>query len=207
MHLRGNLMLLLAAFIWGTTFVAQMVGMDGLGPFTYAAARYILGLLFLVGLWYAWRSSREGAKRAGTYRPGWKAGLGAGCIMMVATSLQQVAMLYTTAGKTAFITALYIIFVPLGAVLLGKRIHPENWAGAAMALLGLYFLSISRSHRSASARRAVSSRHLALRQWPCSLSSTPGLPSSTAASCRRAWPLRCRSWGRSTRSRGRRPSS
>ncbi len=115
MHLRGNLMLLLAAFIWGTTFVAQMVGMDGLGPFTYAAARYILGLLFLVGLWYAWRSSREGAKRAGTYRPGWKAGLGAGCIMMV---------------------------VPLGAVLLGKRIHPENWAGAAMALLGLYFLSI-----------------------------------------------------------------
>ena len=142
MHLRGNLMLLLAAFIWGTTFVAQMVGMDGLGPFTYAAARYILGLLFLVGLWYAWRGSREGAKRAGTYRPGWKAGLGAGCIMMVATSLQQVAMLYTTAGKTAFITALYIIFVPLGAVLLGKRIHPENWVGAAMALLGLYFLSI-----------------------------------------------------------------
>ena len=70
MHLRGNLMLLLAAFIWGTTFVAQMVGMDGLGPFTYAAARYILGLLFLVGLWYAWRGSREGAKRAGTYRAG-----------------------------------------------------------------------------------------------------------------------------------------
>ena len=49
MHLRGNLMLLLAAFIWGTTFVAQMVGMDG--PFTYAAARYIVGLLFLAGLW------------------------------------------------------------------------------------------------------------------------------------------------------------
>ena len=142
MHLRGNLMLLLAAFIWGTTFVAQMVGMDGLGPFTYAAARYILGFLFLVGLWYAWRGQREGAKRAGTYRAGWKAGLGAGCIMLVATSLQQVAMLYTTAGKTAFITALYIILVPLGAVLLGKRIHLENWIGAVLALAGLYFLSI-----------------------------------------------------------------
>jgi drug/metabolite transporter (DMT)-like permease len=134
MHLRGNLMLLLAAFIWGTTFVAQMVGMDGLGPFTYAAARYILGFLFLVGLWYAWRGQREGTKRAGTYRAGWKAGLGAGCIMLVATSLQ--------AGKTAFITALYIIFVPLGAVLLGKRIHLENWIGAALALVGLYLLSI-----------------------------------------------------------------
>ena len=60
MHLRGNLMLLLAAFIWGTTFVAQMVGMDGLGPFTYAAARYLLGFLFLVGLWYAWRGSARG---------------------------------------------------------------------------------------------------------------------------------------------------
>ncbi len=137
MHLRGNLMLLLAAFIWGTTFVAQMVGMDGLGPFTYAAARYILGFLFLVGLWYVWKGPRETAKRAGTYRSGWKAGLGAGCIMFVATSLQQVAMLYTTAGKTAFITALYIIFVPLGAVILGKRIHIENWIGAFLALIGL----------------------------------------------------------------------
>ncbi|MFV0635375.1 DMT family transporter [Mitsuokella sp. WILCCON 0060] len=142
MHLRGNLMLLLAAFIWGTTFVAQMVGMDGLGPFTYAAARYILGFLFLVGLWYTWKGPRETAKRAGTYHAGWKAGLGAGCIMFVATSLQQVAMLYTTAGKTAFITALYIILVPLGAVLLGKRIHIENWIGAFLALAGLYFLSI-----------------------------------------------------------------
>ncbi|WP_432647134.1 DMT family transporter [Mitsuokella sp.] len=142
MHLRGNLMLLLAAFIWGTTFVAQMVGMEGLGPFTYAAARYILGFLFLVGLWYTWKGPRETAKRAGTYHAGWKAGLGAGCIMFVATSLQQVAMLYTTAGKTAFITALYIILVPLGAVLLGKRIHIENWIGAFLALAGLYFLSI-----------------------------------------------------------------
>lgn len=142
MHLRGNLMLLLAAFIWGTTFVAQMVGMDGLGPFTYAAARYLLGFLFLLGLWYVWRGPRQTAKRAGTYHAGWKAGLGAGCIMFVATSLQQVAMLYTTAGKTAFITALYIIFVPLGAVFLGKRIHAENWLGAVLALAGLYFLSI-----------------------------------------------------------------
>ena len=142
MHLRGNLMLLLAAFIWGTTLVAQMVGMDGLGPFTYAAARYLLGFLFLLGLWYFWRGPRQTAKRAGTYHAGWKAGLGAGCIMFVATSLQQVAMLYTTAGKTAFITALYIIFVPLGAAFLGKRIHAENWLGALLALAGLYFLSI-----------------------------------------------------------------
>jgi drug/metabolite transporter (DMT)-like permease len=118
--MKGNLMLLLAAFIWGTTFVAQMVGMDGLGPFTYAMARYLLGLLFLIGVWYVKRGQRAGQIRKGLYHPGWRAGLGAGTFMFIASSLQQVAMLYTTAGKTAFITALYIVLVPLGAVVLAK---------------------------------------------------------------------------------------
>ena len=142
MRLKGSLLLFGAAFIWGTTFVAQMVGMDGLGPFTYAMARYSLGLLFLLGLWHALRGQREQAKQRGTYHPGWRAGFGAGAIMFVGTSLQQVAMLYTTAGKTAFITALYIILVPLGAAVLGKKIYGENWAGALAALAGLYLLSI-----------------------------------------------------------------
>ena len=135
-------MLLGAAFIWGTTFVAQVVGMDGLGPFTYAMARYLLGLLFLIGLWYSRRAQRTEKRRQGLYHPGWWAGLGAGSFMFIGTSLQQVAMLYTTAGKTAFITALYIILVPLGAAALGKKIYGENWMGAALALAGLYLLSI-----------------------------------------------------------------
>lgn len=142
MQLKGLLLLLGAAFIWGTTFVAQMVGMDGLGPFTYAMSRYLLGLLFLIGLWYAFGRKRAEAKAQGLYHPGWRAGFGAGMIMLVGTSLQQVAMQYTTAGKTAFITALYIILVPLGAAVLGKKIHGENWVGAVVALVGLYLLSI-----------------------------------------------------------------
>ena len=142
MRLKGSLLLFCAAFIWGTTFVAQMVGMDGLGPFTYAMARYSLGFLFLLGLWYALRGQRAQARQRGTYHPGWRAGFGSGAIMFLATSLQQVAMLYTTAGKTAFITALYIILVPLGAAVLGKKIYGENWAGALAALAGLYLLSI-----------------------------------------------------------------
>ena len=142
MQLKGLALLFGAAFIWGTTFVAQMAGMDGLGPFTYAMSRYFLGLLFLIGLWYVLQKKRAEKKAQGLYHPGWRAGLGAGMIMFVATSLQQVAMLYTTAGKTAFITALYIILVPLGAALLGRKIHGENWAGAAAALAGLYLLSI-----------------------------------------------------------------
>lgn len=142
MQLKGALLLFGAAFIWGTTFVAQMAGMDGLGPFTYAMSRYLLGLLFLIGLWHVLRKKRAEEKARGQYQSGWHAGLGAGLIMFAATSLQQVAMLYTTAGKTAFITALYIILVPLGAALLGRKIHGENWAGAAVALAGLYLLSI-----------------------------------------------------------------
>ncbi len=142
MRLRGNLLLITAAFIWGTTFVAQQVGMGALGPFSYAAARYVLGLAAVLLIWYGYRGSRRIARQQGTYQSGWRAGVGAGCIMFIASSLQQVAMQYTTAGKTSFITCLYIIFVPIFSVLLKKHIRPENWAGAVLALLGLYFLCV-----------------------------------------------------------------
>ena len=137
LQIRGTLMLLLAAFIWGTTFVAQMTGMENLEPFSYAASRFFLGFIFLVGLWiYRLRF------RTSNHVSGFKAGLGAGLFMFIASSLQQVSMLYTTAGKAAFITCLYIIFVPLASVFLRKKIRPENWIGAILAICGLYLLAI-----------------------------------------------------------------
>lgn len=143
MRLKGNLLLLGAAFIWGTTFVTQMTGMEQLGPFTYAMSRYLLAVIFMLGMWCGNRGVRERERAAGSYRSGWRAGLIAGAFMLVATSLQQLAMVYTTAGKTAFITALYIIIVPLGAMLLfRKKMHGENWGGAIVAIVGLYMLSI-----------------------------------------------------------------
>jgi len=142
MRLRGIVMLLAAAFIWGTTFVAQAVGMDEIGPFSYAAARFFLGFLSLLIIWRGFRSNREEERRRGTYASGWKAGLMAGLIMFAASSMQQVALLYTTAGKTAFITCLYIIFVPVFAVFLHRRIRAENWLGALLALTGLYLLAV-----------------------------------------------------------------
>ncbi len=145
MRWRGNLFLLLAAFIWGTTFVAQQVGMDRLGPFTYAAARYFLGMVSLAVVWYGYRSVRQAAQRAGSYRSGWRAGMGAGLIMFCASSLQQFGMQYTSVGKASFITCLYLIFVPLGGVFLKQHIRRENWAGAVLALLGLYFLCVRES--------------------------------------------------------------
>ena len=142
MQLRGTLMLLMASFFWGTTFVAQMTGMDNLGPFSYAASRFTLGFIFLLIVWFTQGKNRRREQRAGRYRPGFIAGIGSGLFMFIASSLQQVSMLYTTAGKAAFITCLYIVFVPLGAVILGKLIRAENWIGAFLALFGLYLLAI-----------------------------------------------------------------
>ena len=141
MQLRGNLMLLAASFFWGTTFVAQILGMEGLGPYTYAACRFALGTLFMWALWYAYRGKRADQRRAGTFRSGFRAGIPVGLAMFVGVTLQQVALLYTTAGKTAFITTLYIVLVPLAAVLLGQRVRALQWCGAFLSFAGVYFLS------------------------------------------------------------------
>jgi len=143
MQLRGALMLLGASFFWGTTFVAQMSGMDGLGPFSYAAPRYFAGFLAMLAVMYFTRKERLRDRRAGKYGRGFLAGIICGVFLFAASSFQQVAMVYTTAGKAAFITCLYIIFVPLASSLLGKKIRTENWVGAFLAITGLYFLAIS----------------------------------------------------------------
>ena len=141
MHLRGTLMLLAASFFWGTTFVAQILGMEGLGPYTYAAARFALGVLFIGALWFLYCDKRAEQRRAGTFRSGFRAGIPVGLAMFVGVTLQQVALLYTTAGKTAFITTVYIVLVPLAAVLLGQRVRAVQWGGAVLAFAGVYFLS------------------------------------------------------------------
>ncbi|AOH49017.1 multidrug DMT transporter permease [Selenomonas sp. oral taxon 920] len=141
MRLRGTLMLLAASFFWGTTFVAQILGMDGLGPYTYAAARFALGVLFIGALWLLYRDKRAEQRRAGTFRSGFRAGIPVGLAMFIGVTLQQVALLYTTAGKTAFITTVYIVLVPFAAVLLGQRVRAVQWGGAILAFAGVYFLS------------------------------------------------------------------
>lgn len=140
--MRGYLCLLMTSFLWGTTFVAQMAGMDDIGPFTYCMWRFMIGFFVVLAIWRLFKGQRKKAQQLGKWQSGWKYGMGAGCIMFLGSALQQVAMLYTTAGKTAFITCLYIILVPLFARLIGKKIHAENWLGAVVAVTGLYCLSI-----------------------------------------------------------------
>ena len=142
MQIKGTLMLLGAAFFWGTTFVAQLEGMDGLGPFSYAAARYLTGFLSLLVILIFTRKSRAVERRKKNYQRGFLIGLIIGVILFIASSMQQIALQYSTAGKAAFITCLYIVFVPLGAKFLGKIIRRENWLGAGLAIVGLYLLAV-----------------------------------------------------------------
>lgn len=154
-RLRGSLALFAAALIWGTTFVAQSVGMEGIGPFTYGAARYVVAVPVVLLLWLFFTPKRRAAKAAGTYRSGFAAGALVGVILFLGTTSQQVGMQYTTVGKTAFITCLYLVFVPLASVFFGSRIRLLHWGGAILALFGLYCLSMKDGFSSLSYGDAI----------------------------------------------------
>lgn len=151
----GNIMLFTTAFIWGTAFVAQRVGMEHIEPFTFSASRYLLATLVLIPIIYFLdKRSKRIAQASGTYRPltaeEKKAenkgiligGSICGVILFVASSFQQVGLVYTTAGKAGFITALYIVLVPIFGLLLHKKITWLTWLGVALATVGLYLLCI-----------------------------------------------------------------
>lgn len=134
-------MLLLTAFIWGFAFVAQRVGMDYVGPFTFNGIRFALGAISLLPLiWYFGRrhDQADGAAHAGC----WRIGLLSGTILFIAASLQQIGLVDTTAGKAAFITCLYIVLVPLSGLFLKQRIAANTWIGAFFAVTGLYLLCV-----------------------------------------------------------------
>ena len=143
---RSELLLLLTAIIWGTAFVAQRVGMDYLGPHTFNGVRFLLGSLVLIP--FALREPRlhPGQKLLPPFmqsRPLFWAGLMAGLLLFAGAASQQIGLVYTTAGKAAFITGLYIIIVPFLGLFWGQRIRPNGWLGALLALWGLYLLSIT----------------------------------------------------------------
>ena len=147
----ANALLLVTAAVWGLAFVAQRVGMDYVGPFTFNAVRFALGAAVLTAIIRGRvlrESGRAGAaKTAASGFPGGEAargGLLLGVVLFVASSFQQMGMVYTTAGKAGFITGLYVVLVPLaGALLLGERHGMHIWAGALLAAAGLYLLSVT----------------------------------------------------------------
>ena len=140
--MRSNLMLLMAATIWGMGFVAQRLGMDHMGPYTFNGLRFLLGALSLLPLLW-WLKSRQPVAVAGDHRQLLTGGVLAGLVLFCAASLQQVGLLYTTAAKAGFITGLYIILVPVLGLLLRHKSGLNTWIGAIIALAGLYVLSVT----------------------------------------------------------------
>lgn len=130
-------MLLLTAFIWGTAFVAQRSGMDFIGPITFQCIRSLLGFFSLLPVVF-YRKKRLGAALR---MPALSGVLSCGLILAAASTLQQAGIQYTPAGKAGFISALYVVLVPLLGLLIGRRVRKLVWAGVALALLGLYLLS------------------------------------------------------------------
>ena len=143
---RADALLLLTAIIWGFAFVAQRVGMDYVGPFTFNGVRFALGSLSLVPLLLLTKSSASPAKLLVPQASRKTKVLGsaaAGLFLFSGASLQQVGLVYTTAGNAGFITGLYVVIVPILGLFLGQRTYMGAWLGAVLATLGLYFLSIT----------------------------------------------------------------
>lgn len=137
----GAMMLLLASIIWGVAFVAQSAGMDYVGPYTFTAVRSALAALGLGVLIFIF--DRVGVSPKNTDRKLlWRAGLILGVVMTVASNLQQIGLVTTSAGKAGFITSLYIVFVPVFGLLIKRKPHFMLWFCVFVALAGLYFLSI-----------------------------------------------------------------
>ncbi|MEN6340911.1 MAG: DMT family transporter [Clostridiaceae bacterium] len=140
-RLTGMILLLSASIVWGVAFVAQSAGMDYMGPFTFTAVRSALAALGLGGLVLLF--DRLGLSPKNTDKKLlWRAGLILGVVMTVASNLQQIGLMTTSAGKSGFITSLYIVFVPVFGLFIKRRPHPMLWICVVLAAVGLYFLSI-----------------------------------------------------------------
>ena len=143
MRPKNACMLLLTAFIWGTAFVAQSVGMDYLEPFTFNGVRCLIGAIALLPcIWFFNRGKEKENKinDENAKRDLIKGGIACGILLFAASSLQQIGLVYTAAGKAGFITAFYIVLVPVFGIFLHKN---KVWTAVAIALAGLYFLCIT----------------------------------------------------------------
>lgn len=145
--LRQSMILFVTATIWGVAFVAQSVGMDYVGPYTFIAARNVIALLVLLP-WMAFRD-RSSRKRGGSgaqksdRRSLLTGGVCCGICLFAASVLQQYGMKYTTVGKAGFITAMYIVLVPVFGIFLKKKTGVKVWLAVAVALAGLYLLCMT----------------------------------------------------------------
>lgn len=145
-RLVANSLLILTAAIWGFAFVAQRVGAQYVGAFTFNGIRFALGALSLIPLIIFLDKRKEKSEDA-TEKPSLKStlipGIVVGLILYTGATLQQVGLNYTTVGNASFITGLYMVFVPIIGIFLKHKIGKNSWVGVILAIIGLYLLSIN----------------------------------------------------------------
>lgn len=146
--LKNSLILLLTATIWGVAFVAQSVGMDYVGGFTFNAVRSIIGSIVLLPVIWFLDRQKEPAKHTAPEQQAERktlvmGGIACGICLCLASNFQQFGIKYTTVGKAGFITACYIVIVPIIGLFMKKKCSPFIWAAVIMALIGLYLLCIT----------------------------------------------------------------
>ncbi|HML48997.1 MAG TPA: DMT family transporter [Clostridia bacterium] len=148
---RGSLMLMTAAIIWGAAFVAQSVGMDYVGPFTFTGIRFILGGLVLLPIVSWMKRSNPQDKSENAAQPNTRmlllGGVVCGVILFAASSLQQIGLQTTNPGKAGFVTTLYILIVPLMGLPFGKKVSSNVWVGVFLSAVGLYLLCVQDGFR------------------------------------------------------------
>ena len=150
--LRQSLLLLLTATIWGVAFVAQSVGMDYVGPFTFNVMRSIIGgvvllpCIALLGKINGKGNTEAAKKMDGKERKTlFIGGIACGVLLCIASNLQQFGIMYTSVGKAGFITAMYIVVVPVLGIFFGKKVSGKVWCGVGIAVAGLYLLCMTES--------------------------------------------------------------
>lgn len=150
----GSGMLLLTAIIWGVAFVAQSVGMDYVEPFTFNFARYIIGGVVLLPFLKLGNTdtpkenTEDKSKKKQRFRRSVIGGIGCGVLLFCASMLQQFGIMYTNVvGKAGFITALYIILVPVLGIFFRKKTKPLLWICVGISVIGLYLLCVSDGYR------------------------------------------------------------
>ena len=138
----GIVSLFACTFIWGTAFIAQSSGMDHVGPFTFQAIRCALAVTALVvAIWLSDKTRKVSFLRGWQDKQLWKAGILCGIPLFFAVNLQQVALQFTTVGKAGFLTAMYIVLVPILGLFLRRRFSVMAPVSVAIAVVGLYLLS------------------------------------------------------------------
>lgn len=148
-QIRNSFILLMTATIWGVAFVAQSVGMDYVGPFTFLCVRSVIGGIFLIPCIAVLNKinppSPEEARKQADKKVLITGGICCGTALCVASAFQQIGIMTTTVGKAGFITAFYIIFVPILGLFFKKRCGILVWISVIIALAGLYFLCMKES--------------------------------------------------------------